>query len=98
MRSEKKIETHADLAEFLERLLRGEFEGTWLYDDLESIPLAKEPQSKLWKLEKWRRCILDVAFAKNPPEGHWMHPDARLHIERIMEALRYIDENRNANS
>jgi len=91
----KKITTHGELADFLERLLRGQFEGTWAYDDFESIPLARQPKDPLWGLEKWRMCILDTAFAKDPPKGRWMHPDARPHIERLMEAIRYIDENRN---
>lgn len=87
-----EFKTYEDLADFLERLLRGEFEGTWTYDDFESNFIAWKQGKKGWDLEIWRQCILSIAGAKRAPEGRWMHPDARPHIERVIEILRYLDE------
>ena len=88
-----EFRTRNDLADFLERLLRNQLEDRWEIDDFESLSITQKKDER-WILELWRHCILDVAAAKNPPEGHWMHPDARPHIERLMETLRYIEESR----
>lgn len=88
----RDIRTHAELADFLERLLRDQMYDGWEIDDFESLPIAKKKSDEKWILELWRHCILDIAGAKNPPQGRWMHSDARPYIEKIMEALRYIDK------
>ena len=90
----REIRNYGELADFLERLLRNQMYDGWEIDDFESLPIAKKKSDEDWALELWRHCILDVASAKSPPENRWMHPDARPHIERIMEALRYIQQNR----
>lgn len=89
----RDIRSYAELTDFLERLLRDQMYDGWELDDFENLPIARTPKDPYWELERWRRCVLEIAFAKPPPAGRWMHPDARPHIERIMEALRYIDEN-----
>ena len=93
----KKLQRHADLADFLERLLRNQMEDRWEIDDFESTVLAFNERDERWPLELWRRCAIDVAGVKRPlSAGHWMHPDARLHMKAIIDILRYIEQNKSA--
>ena len=88
-----EFNTYGDLADFLERLLRGQMRDRWEIDDFESTMLARKEGQPKWALELWRRAAIDVATAI-PSEnlGRWMHPDARPYVQRLIEILRYLDE------
>ncbi|MEM9234212.1 MAG: hypothetical protein AAGA69_08240, partial [Pseudomonadota bacterium] len=83
------INNEGDLADFIERWMRGQL-GKWELDDFECISFAKKPGNTNWILECWRWCILSTAQAEWPPKGRYEHPNARPQLEKLMEVLRYI--------
>lgn len=87
------LQTYGDLADFIERLLRGQVRHEWEIDDFESVPIARRKKDPAWVLELWRLCIIDIVAANEEvPGGPWMHPDSRPQLERMVSVLRYLDQ------
>lgn len=88
-----EIRSYGDLADFIDRLLNDRLFNDREIDDFESIMVARKVGKKLWPVEMWRRCIVDIAGLEKPqPDGEWMHPGARPHLEELIPILRYLDE------